>query len=65
MSPRYTHYYAVIFSVQSNEQDGSDVTPEMLQRSIKDRCGVPDEEWLEMADLMETEDNEDGSILLR
>ena len=38
--PRYNHMYDVAFTVISNTEDGSDVTPDMLRAALEKRIEV-------------------------
>jgi hypothetical protein len=53
---KYNHLYTIAFSVNSDKEDASDVTPDMLQNALRARCNAPDDEWLEMCDLADTEE---------
>lgn len=57
--PRYNHMFDVAFSLESFEEDASDVTPNMLRAALLKRILLLDEtlnqsEWMEACGLSDT-----------
>jgi len=54
--PRYNHMFDVAFSLESNKEDGSDVTHAMLRAALLKRIEDLDAsgEWLEACGLCDT-----------
>jgi hypothetical protein len=54
--PRYNHMFDTAFSLESNTDDGSDVTPAMLRAALLKRIDTLDAsgEWLEACGLCDT-----------
>lgn len=54
---RYSHAYDIVFEVQSDKEDGSDVTPAMLRAALLKRIEDVFEnsgEWEHACDLFDT-----------
>jgi hypothetical protein len=56
---RYSHMFDVAFSLESEREDGSDVTPAMLKAALLKRIDALDEtlnqgEWHEACGLVDT-----------
>jgi hypothetical protein len=58
---KYSHAVDIAFEVISNDEQGEDVTPDMLRAALKKRIENLDETntWLEAVDIFDT--MEDGA----
>lgn len=55
----FNHMYDIAFSVRSEQEDASDVTPQMLKAALLMRIhAMRDDEWIEAAGLCDTYDEE-------
>jgi hypothetical protein len=60
--PRYNHLFAAAFTVESDDCDAEDVTPDMLRAALLRRIEALDIEngWVEACGLCDTYENEEN-----
>jgi hypothetical protein len=58
--PKFNHMYDIAFTVISNTEDGSDVTPAMLRAALLRRAAeLAEDEFIEACGLCDTYEMED------